>query len=286
VSGAKAGPQEHQAALRAERLVLEHLPRLARAQVERRPENENLFNNLDDPAEHDLKWHQYGIITHSALFGAAYRSEAAKYLAAWGFAAAVRTKLAQSVDGMSKAQLLHVVFPLHDLGKFARRMKQEDGGLTRDYKGHEAWGEQIIRAPGTVRRFLQEQLALTELQIDYVARCVGLHYELGKVRDAAKQSERGFSMAFSRSVACAETARNIAAACPTFSEEIGLLFLCDNLAKTDVKIEAASDDDIARQAEDISSALKSRGLPAALIAAIMQRPVSLAVARAYFRAVL
>lgn len=260
--------------------LLEKLPEMAAVLIENRPENVHFKENPDDPAEHEAVWHQFGIITHTRKFCQFYRTEAQEYLNRWGLLLKEEQYLKDQIDGVPKDTLLQISMPLHDLGKFARGFKDKDGKLVPEYKGHEAKSEQIIQENSTVNGILK-QMSLTEKQIDYIARCAGLHYELGKLRDTAKQTDLGYSIAFSESPECHEACTAIAQEFPEFQAEIGLLFLCDSLAKTDIRIDAEKDAEIESQSEIIEQQIAEKKLNPKLVGAVKQRPVNIAIAKKY-----
>ena len=74
----------------------------------------------------------------------------------------------------------------------------EDGQPKAHFNGHEKLSEELIKEDGDVRHFLVSQ-GFTDLQIDYIARCAGLHYALGKIRDIPKKRGDGFTIAFTQS---------------------------------------------------------------------------------------
>lgn len=268
-----------------ERDLLEKLPELARDVMEDRPENNNFRENPDDVEEHDPQWHQFGIITHTQEFSRVYKNECQEMLRDWGVGESVNDKLSEEIDGRTKAELLQISIPLHDLGKFARGFVGEDDQLEPDYAGHEAKSERLIMENEKVQSLLREGYGLTDDQIEYVARCAGLHYELGKMRDEAKQSALGYSLAFTENDECREVCGKITDRYPQFKGEIGILFLGDSLAKTDLRIDADSDEDIERQIEQITRTVGERGLNPKLIATVLQRPVNVAVAKVYLEEV-
>jgi len=65
--------------------------------------------------------------------------------------------------------------------------------------------------------------------------------------------------------------------------EIGLLFLADTLAKTDLRFSARTDEEIERNAYIVQREVQERGLHPNLVNAAKQIPVSLEVARKYLR---
>lgn len=260
--------------------LLGKLPELAVVLIDDKPENAHFKENPDDPAEHETVWHQFGVITHTRKFCELYRTEVQEYLNKWDLSQKDEQYLKEEIDGMSKDSLLQMSMPLHDLGKFARGLKDKDGKLVPDYKGHEAKSEQIIQENPIVNGLLK-QMGLTEAQIDYIARCAGLHYELGKLRDTAKQTDLGYTIAFAKSPQCFEACAEIVYQFPEFQTEIGLLFLCDSLAKTDIRIDAEEDNEIESQSESVERQVTEKGLNPKLIGAIKQRPVNIAIAKKY-----
>jgi hypothetical protein len=130
-------------------------------------------------------------------------------------------------------------------------------------------------------RGVLEAHGLTDVQLQYIARCAGLHYELAKVRDTARRLDRGYTIAFANSDPFLEAGNEIAHKFSEFQIELGILFLCDSLAKTDIKIIAENDRDIEAQIPHIESILQKRNLNPALLAAIKQIPVNIAIVRQY-----
>lgn len=261
--------------------LLNELSGIAKIIIENRPENDNFKLNPDDPIEHDLNWHQFGIITHTKKSYEFYQTLVQEYLKQWGISNCINEKLSEQIDGKTKAQLLQISIVLHDLGKFARGFKEEEGRLKPGYKGHEAKSEKLIMENEQIRNSLQKTYGLTDSQIIYIARCTALHYELGKMRDEAKKSDLGYTIAFTESEKCRGICGEIASECSEFKEEIGILFLCDFLAKTDVTIYAKTDQEIEEQTLQIEKIIQERGLHPKLIAAIKQRPVNIANAKRY-----
>lgn len=247
-------------------------------------ENENFRRNPDSFIEHEPKWHQFGIITHTRKFLEHYQTDAHGYFRKWRVSNQIERYLAERIDGKSKTELLPISILLHDVGKFARGFMDKDGEVKPDYEGHEAKSEQAVLREGKIRSMLKSN-RLTDDEIKYVARCAGLHYELGKMRAKAKLSELGYTIAFIESEQCQQVNAEIAQKFPEFKVEMGILFLCDSLAKTDVKIDAETDLEIVEQTQYAEQMLLTQGLNPALIAAVKQGPVNIAVARKYLQGV-
>ncbi|MEK7568403.1 MAG: hypothetical protein AAB498_02130 [Patescibacteria group bacterium] len=246
--------------------------------------NKNFFENPDDFLEHEPNWHQWGIITHTKMFEKFYRKEISQYLKRWEVNDKSEIKMSEEIDGISKDQLLNMAIPFHDLGKFTERKlkREDDGSISASFKKHETASGKIIRTPefsGT----LKQEYGLTDAQIEYIARCAELHYELGIIRDEAKKSDMGYTLAFARSDVFKERAKQLMALHPDFKLEVGMLFLADSLAKTDIGVEGDTDEQIESQDSSIKETLQKRGLNPKLIKAIKQLPVNRAVVETYLK---
>ena len=261
------------------------LPSIAKMVIPERPENDHFRQNPDDPIEHAANWHQFGIITHTSFFLSAFQKEAQEFFKNWGITQKVETKFNEQIDGKSKLELLQISIIFHDLGKFVRNFEETNGKIEHNFYGHEALSEKIIEENEFIYRLLNKQFKLTKAQIKYIARCAGLHFELGKSRDVARKTTKGYSIAFADSEECQKSCDTIAFQFPHFKEEIGILFLCDNLAKTDMRIDAETDEEIENQTQNIENILRERNLNPNLISAIKQLPVSIAIARKYLESV-
>ncbi len=171
--------------------------------------------------------------------------------------------LTEQIDGRSKDELFKIAAILHDLGKFDRLFKVKDGTETNlpTHTGHEAKAADYILNDDYVHNLLAHDYGLTEDQIKYIAECTRLHYELGKIRKVAKQSEEGYTLAFAKTDKCKEACKEIANQFPDFKVEVGILFMCDSMAKTDVVVNGATDEEIE---------------------AVKQGPVNNAMAKTYF----
>jgi hypothetical protein len=88
-------------------------------------------------------------------------------------------------------------------------------------------------------------------------------------------------LSFSKSDECTKSCLDISANFIEFKEEIGILFLCDSLGKTDIRINSETDDEIALQDPFIKQILEERKLNPSLIAAIKQLPVNIAIVKRY-----
>jgi len=261
------------------RRFIEDLPAFAKGAVDPSLEvNQNFLNNLDSPEEHGASnWHQFGILTHTRKFVESLRDKTAKFQEQWGIDL---SSLDNMIGNKTKNDLLMTASIFHDIGKFTRGEKIKDGRVLPDYKGHEAKSESIIR-DGFLREVLIRE-NYSEEQIEYIARCAGLHYELGKLREVAKRMDLGYTIAFARSEECMKACREIILNSGDYALEAGLLFLADSLSKTDLIINANNDTEIESQTAELEEYLKENDLNPSLINYLKQVPVNIAVARTYF----
>lgn len=243
-------------------------------------ENLNLKANPNDPLEHHPEWHQFGIITHTRKFACHFKETAQEYLEKWNVAGKINACLDAEIDGISKRDLMYMAIPFHDLGKFAIRFfKEKKGKLSVSYNGHEALSEKLLLNDEKVQHLLHS-FGLTEAQIAYMGRCVGLHYELGKTRKCAEETASGYTVAFTQSDACRKECIGYMREFPDFKIEIGLLFLCDSLAKTDVILFEETDEEIAKR-DDLDDTLAAMKLNPKLVDAVRETPVNRALAQTY-----
>lgn len=240
--------------------------------------NPSLKANPDDYLEHSPKWHQHGIVTHSLEFAKAMKTTIPDYINEWGLEEPVNEVLSEQIDGVEKRQLLEVASLLHDVGKFTARKEGHDHDeVSYSFTDHEEHSGQIIR---TQLHDTLKELKLTDRQIEYVARCAELHFELGKVRRSSKENG-GFTMAFVDTPAFQEAAQEIIDNNSNFALEIGLMFIADGLSKSEVKADGLDDEEIASQHSKLESELADKGLNPKLINQALQMPVNFKVARTY-----
>jgi len=239
---------------------------------------ERFINSPDTIEEHEPSWHQWGIITHSLKFRQMYQDELYQYLEDWDLLYSTTYPLTKGVDMIPKSELIMLSMPLHDLGKFRKGFEEKDGKIKSDFDHHEKLSQEIVLEELSGKL---ERLELTERQIAYIANCAGKHFELGFVRKEAKSHPLGYTIAFAESDAFREIIESRLPSFRGFEVEIGLLFLADSLAKTDVIIKAETDAKINEQASWVEAEIARRGLNSKLIDAVKQRPVNIAVARRY-----
>ena len=198
-------------------------------------------------------------------------------------AQSVDTALSEEVDGVPKRQLLQAVSLLHDVGKFTARKITRDpttGAVSTSFEDHEVHSGEIVR--GELSPVLTDW-GLSPHQIDYIATCTELHFELGKVRRVSK-AVGGYTMAFIDTPEFRATAQEIIDTHPDYALEIGLQFIADSLSKTEVVPRSgvgSTDQEIEQERPWVSAELERKHLDPRLVNQAMQQPINLKVTKAY-----
>ncbi len=235
---------------------------------------QQFFAELDSPEQHQPNWHQWGIITHTRNFMKMYDNEVKQYLKAWNRLEAIEEHLLEKIDGISKSKLIYLGILLHDIGKFQKNYsKKLNWRVIYTFNKHEVYSQEIIQ--NDLYPLLHDHYGLTDKQIEYIAMCAQYHFELGFIREVGKKSKYGYSVAFAKSQKFKDAVLD---ALPSFEEykiEVGVLFLADSYAKTDVAFEDGTDNEIL---ED----LKSQDLNSKLMHAVKQKPVNIEIVKCYF----
>ncbi len=260
--------------------ALAFLDKHAKSFIEDTPENQTFIANPDAPEEHKPEWHQFGIITHTKHFLFHFNDTLPKYLKKWGLHQKVVNHLNDEIDGISRYELIKLSIVFHDIGKFAGRFfKHKNGSKCAYYNGHERLSENMIRENPDIQYFFSS-LGIVHSQIEYIARCAGLHYELGKIRDVACHNGC-FNIAYVQSQECLNYCIATMNSNPNYAIEMGLLYLCDSLAKTDINFDAINDEDIKQNYCQILNMVEQNGLNLNLAKVIVQQPINVAFVRAY-----
>lgn len=243
--------------------------------------NAQFLKEPDSVLAHEPTWHQWGIVTHTSVFEHVYQNEIPVYLEKWGMTS-LASSLGVKIDGVSKHTLLKAAVLFHDLGKFTGRSVLDDKASppANSFQGHERASGEVIRS--SQFRMWLDSLSLSPNQIEYIASSAELHYELGLVRDEAKRG-KGYDIAFSNSALFREHANRLIELHPNYALEIGILFLGDSLAKTDIRTMAETDEAVLAQRPMFEAEIQRRNLERKLIKAVLQLPVNVAVARMYLR---
>jgi hypothetical protein len=266
-------------------ILEEALPSLARELIPKLPENTRFLSEPDHVEEHFIDWHQYGIITHTKKVRESFQGEFPALLATWGLDSKVQAFFKEVPDGdWNRGELFEVSIPLHDLGKFTRRHAIFNGKLLPDYTAHEALSRIIILSNMFIRNTLRSH-GLSDIEVAHVGELAGLHFELGKIRDVAKQSN-GYTIEFAKSPKAIITYKEIASRYPAYATEIGLWFLVDSMGKMSLRLEAENDLEREAAREQKLREIREAGIEPALINAVIQYPTNVHVGREYLRQVL
>jgi len=235
---------------------------------------QQFFTEIDSPKQHQPNWHQWGIITHTQNFMDMYDNEVKQYLKAWNRLEAIEEHLLEQIDGISKSKLIYLGILLHDIGKFRKNYsKKLNWRVIYTFSKHELYSQEIIQ--NDLYPLLHDYYGFTDKQIEYIAMCARYHFELGFIREVGKKSKYGYSAAFAKSQEFKDTVLD---ALPSFEEykiEVGVLFLADSYAKTDVAFEDRTD-------KEILEDLKYQDLNPKLIHAVKQKSVNLEIVKSYF----
>ena len=250
-------------------------------------ENNEFGNNPDDPQEHSPQRHEFGIITHSKK-SIVHFSRRNQYIKDKNIKEKIDSKLQETIDGKTKLELLATAFEFHDIGKFLRNMPTSEAQKigVDPFPGHEKIWEDLAVHDETVQKIINENYHLTPDQLKYVARCIGLHYEFAKVRDAAKKTPWGYNLKFVQSPECEKIFETIKNSNPDYAIEVWLLFLCDSLAKTDITIYGKDDEELTSKFAWVAEKLYEKKLPPELINTVIQKPVSTTLAKKYLEYIL
>lgn len=252
-----------------------------------KPYNADFAAHPDDPRHHKPQWHQWGIITHTERFLAAFDNEVQGYIAEWGMRTAYDAAMSEMIDGIRKEDLLRMGILYHDLGKFAVRHLSKKQYTTDtkypdfSFGGHEAASETLLHKHCTEHL---QSLGMTSQQIWYVGRCAALHYEIAKIRDRVKNTE-GYSLRFAQSDAFEREAKLLLMEFQDFAMEVGLMYLGDSCAKTAFRLSPAPENDtellVHPQIPDIKRLIAAAGLPANHIDCVLHLNVSVAAVKKY-----
>jgi CRISPR/Cas system-associated endonuclease Cas3-HD len=232
------------------------------------------FIELDSPSQHQPRWHQWGIITHTRQFLKFYDTLVQEDLKKWNISEKVNRHLSIQIDGIAKSKLIRLGILLHDIGKFQKNYKLNSNlKISAGFKDHELYSYQIIK--GELFSLLAKEYKLSDRQIEYIAMCAKYHFELGIIREVAKKSPQGYTIEFVKSTQFRES---IVKSIPKFGDykvEVGVLFLADSYAKSNIEYRDRTD-------REILDELKNKQLNPKLIHSIKQIPINIEVAKRYF----
>ncbi|HZU11636.1 MAG TPA: HD domain-containing protein [Chloroflexota bacterium] len=203
------------------------LPELARAVIRQyldaqSEDTQSFLARPDARNQHQTRWHQWGIITHTRVFLRHLDEDIPRFLTRWGLWEIADTFLSRPIDGAARWDLLRIGVLLHDIGKFAARTR---GRERYHFTGHERLSGQIIRENLDLSRY-----GLTPDQMEYVARTAEDHFVLGLIRKRARD-QGTYDLNFVSGPRFPAVALDIKRTHPEDFVEIGILFLGDSLAK-------------------------------------------------------
>lgn len=209
--------------------INKELEGIARSVIQRHldlsdPDNQAFREAPDNPEQHQTRWHQWGILTHTRTFLRQFDEDVPVYLRRWKVDHCVDATLSRRIDGVERRHLVKISILLHDIGKFAVRFR---GKYRFHFTEHEKSSGTIIREELELGRF-----GLTRAQIAYIARTAEDHFVLALVRREARESQM-YDETFTRSAEFTRLCRAIQAEHPDDYIEVGVLFLGDSLAKAD-----------------------------------------------------
>ena len=218
---------------------------VAHSQDMSHPANQSFATDPDNPLEHQPRWHEYGILTHTLQAERSLRTTVPVYVDRMGLTPYIDNALSREVDGVPRGGLLSLAMLFHDLGKFTARTitERSDGTISRSFAGHEAHSGKIVRGElpadgrALVHRTLKAQ-GLSDAQIEYIAICAERHFELAQARHARATASDTHMAALTKTEAYLAALREIKDRNEPFALEVGLLFLADNLSKGYEKVVA------------------------------------------------
>jgi len=235
---------------------------------------EKFFMEIDAPSQHQPRWHQWGIVTHTRKFLEMYDNEVQENLHKWNKYEMVHAKLAEEIDGIAKEKLLYIGMLFHDIGKFQKNyIEKANYKVIFGFNNHEIFSQKIIH--NELYPLLFNHYGLTTNQIAYIGICAKYHFELGFVRDEAKKMKEGYDLKFVHSGIFKKMVLGRIEKFEEYSLEVGLLFLADSYAKTDISSLDRTDDEILKE-------LSEKRLNKKLLFAVKQRSINIEVSKVYF----
>ncbi len=235
---------------------------------------QQFFVEIDSNKQHKFNWHQWGIITHSRNCMTMYDNEVKQYLKAWSKFEITEKYLLEKIDGITKSKLIYLGILLHDIGKFKKQYSIESNGKVKySFNKHELYSQEIIQ--NDLYPMLKDYYGLTNMQIEYISMCSRYH---GFIRKISKKSKYGHSVEFAQSETFKDTVLNELSSLEEYKVELGILFLVDSCAKTDIAFENKTDKELLKD-------LELRNLNPKLINAVKQKSSSIEIAKSYFNTI-
>ena len=176
---------------------------------------------------------------------------------------------------VEKRKLLELSILLHDLGKILAAQNEEYN------REHEALSRVLL-----YREFLKQKLFhlnLTDKQVYYLARCIEIHDVIGKqIRDRLKE-KGNLNLTYLSSDEVIKMCKELMLRYHRIKSEVGILFLCDSLGKTDIRINARTDQELLQK--EIIETLKQKNLNPELKYAVMQLPLNIKLVEIYLKSI-
>lgn len=228
-------------------------------------------DNPDFLEERLIKWHQFGLLTHTKEVRKAFYNEAPRLLKSWGLHNKLIKNLNQKISEFNKYELFDISITFHDLGKIICH-----NNLSTN-RNHEKESANLI---GYFEKKLSE-LGLSNYSLDYLKRCIETHDIIGKeIRDKITE-KNNFSFRYLSNKKTKYLCQEIIQKYPDIKFETGLYFLCDSLGKTDIRINAKNDKELAKAENLIIGIIKQRNLNPQIIQAAIQLPLNIKLAEIY-----
>ncbi|MEK6935689.1 MAG: hypothetical protein AABW67_02795 [Nanoarchaeota archaeon] len=227
--------------------------------------------NPDFLEERLVKWHQFGLLTHTRNVKRAFYEEAPKLINSWGLENKLKERLNQKVSESTKYELFDISITLHDLGKIICYYNSSKN------RCHEEESANLIKY--FEKRLIN--LGLSPNSITKITRYIKTHDVVGKeIRDNLTETGK-FSFSRLLESSTKHLCQKIAKKYSDVDLEIGFYFLCDSLGKTDLRINAKEDLDILSSKESVIKIIKQRNLNQKIIYAANQLPLNVKLAEVY-----
>lgn len=264
-----------------------NIPYWAKSLVEKNPANLGLIEDFDSSNNHQPKWHEFGIWSHTLKVEELFLKDLANILDNKTVLNKVNLHFDELIGEKSKRELFHASVLLHDIGKWNRKIKLVDNQVKPDYSDHEKIGSDIVLGyhdSKEVNHFLKQ--ILSQPQIEYIADCVATHYELGHIRKIVKQSEIKYDIDTPKSELFINSVKHIKNKFPHLFVEIGVYFLIDNLGKTSKYFVLNENNSTQNIEVVIDDYMKKNKIPEILREAYLETPIAFAIGNSYLNIVI
>jgi len=231
---------------------------------------------LDNPnflEERNNMWHQFGLLTHTKMVRRVFLSELNPLLKKWGLYENIEKILSERVDSVPKKSLLEISFPLHDLGKIICFYNKKEN------RNHALLSQKLLS-----EKILKEKLTsfgLSKEHVDYIGKCIQTHSLLSQeIREKIQENDY-FNLSSIPKTELDYICEDLANKNQEIKVETGVFFLCDSLAKTDVRVSKDYKGEVSEHY--IEQVLKERGLPDYLKEGVIQLPENIKLAETYLK---